>query len=270
MSIKDNFSLIKPTLFLDFMKSKKLDPRITFGRSDSTQCATYTDAGGIIRTVPANTPRFNHRYDTASSSYVSAGLSLEEDRTNILRDSAFSSIAPSATNNAWFDAFPDITATSNSIVSPDGTNSAALLSITAATTSRRIEQRTGSITAGTYAYSVYCKAAGSDNLVRLLLSSETSFTNYIRANFTLSGNGTATAMTPIGNAVAPAVPIITPVGNGWYRCTIFATLTAPTNITVLIYPGNAGAQTTNSQTYVWGSQLEQTASNAASPTTPDA
>ncbi len=43
MSINQNFPTIRPTLNLNFARSKTLDPRITFERSST---ATYVGAGG--------------------------------------------------------------------------------------------------------------------------------------------------------------------------------------------------------------------------------
>lgn len=63
----------KPSLLLDFVKSQKLDPRITFKRASS---ATYTDPKGIIQTVPADVPRFEYLNG------VCQGLLMEEQRTN--------------------------------------------------------------------------------------------------------------------------------------------------------------------------------------------
>ena len=90
----------------------------------------------------------------------------------------------------------------------------------------------------------------------MLLGGEVTVANNVRADFTLSGVGTASAATVTGTATAPSAPTIQAVGNGWYRCTIIVALTAPTNITGIIYPGNPSSQTTGSQTLVWGAQLE--------------
>ena len=62
MSISQNFPAISPTLNLNFARSKKLDPRITFTRTSS---ATRTNAQGLIEVVSANTPRFDHSYNSS-------------------------------------------------------------------------------------------------------------------------------------------------------------------------------------------------------------
>jgi len=52
MSISQNFPSTRPSLNLNFARSKKLDPRITFTRSSS---ATRTNAQGLIEVVGTNT-----------------------------------------------------------------------------------------------------------------------------------------------------------------------------------------------------------------------
>jgi hypothetical protein len=85
MSISQNFPAISPTLNLNFARSKKLDPRITFTRSSS---ATRTNAQGLIETVSTDIPRFDHSYNSSTGSVNSLGLLIEESRTNLITDSA--------------------------------------------------------------------------------------------------------------------------------------------------------------------------------------
>jgi hypothetical protein len=116
--------------------------------------------------------------------------------------------------------------------------------------------RTTQATAGTYTYSVFCKANSTDVNVRIFIGGETTLANTVRADFVLTGNGTAGAVVVAGTAVSAAAPSIQAIGNGWYRCVIAATFILPANITCLVYPGSGSAQTTASQTLVWGAQLE--------------
>ena len=83
MSISQNFPAISPTLNLNFARSKKLDPRITFTRTSS---ATRTNAQGLIEVVSADTPRFEHSYNSSTGSVNSLGLLVEESRTNSIRN----------------------------------------------------------------------------------------------------------------------------------------------------------------------------------------
>jgi len=57
MAISQNFPNTRPSLNLNFARSKKLDPRITFTRSST---ATYVDEDGLIKSAATNTPRFEH------------------------------------------------------------------------------------------------------------------------------------------------------------------------------------------------------------------
>ncbi len=76
-----SYPSIRPTLDLNFAQTKTLDPTVTFYRDS---LATYVDSLGIIRTVPANVPRFDHDPTTGES----LGLLIEESRTNVITHSS--------------------------------------------------------------------------------------------------------------------------------------------------------------------------------------
>tara|TARA_E500000318_G_scaffold21455_1_gene21896 strand:- start:359 stop:1603 length:1245 start_codon:yes stop_codon:yes gene_type:complete len=80
MAISQNFPNTRPSLNLNFARSKTLDPRITFSR---TSAGTYVDESGVIRTADADEPRFDHDHTTGES----LGLLVEEQRTNVLEQS---------------------------------------------------------------------------------------------------------------------------------------------------------------------------------------
>jgi hypothetical protein len=79
MSISQNFPEEGPSLNLNFAGSKTLDPRITFTRTSS---ATYMDDSGLIRVAPANSARFDHRFNPTNGEIESLGLLVEEPRSN--------------------------------------------------------------------------------------------------------------------------------------------------------------------------------------------
>ena len=60
MSIRQNFPTVSPTLTLNFINSGQLDPRITFIRTGS---ATRMNENGLVESVGADIPRFEHRYE---------------------------------------------------------------------------------------------------------------------------------------------------------------------------------------------------------------
>jgi hypothetical protein len=78
MSISQNFPTIRPTLNLNFARSKRLDPRITFTRAST---ATYVDEDKLIKTAGADEARFDHDPVTGES----LGLLIEESRTNLVQ-----------------------------------------------------------------------------------------------------------------------------------------------------------------------------------------
>ena len=237
------------SLNLDFVSAETLDAAVTFTRASG---ATRTNRLGVLELMGTDAPRFD--YDPVT--LAPKGLLIEEQRTNLLLQSAFSTIGTAVVNNAWYEVSTALDTTVNAALAPDGTSTAALLSINVNTSFAAVFQRTANTSDGTYAYSVYCKASSTDTNARLLLAGDSGVTNFIRADFTLSGNGAAGVVSVGGAAVSAAAPSIQFVGNGWYRCTIAATLTAPTGITALVYPGATTSQTTASQTLVWGAQLE--------------
>ena len=61
MSISQNFPSTRPSLNLNFARSQKLDPRITFTRSST---ATYTGGDGLIKIAATDTPRFDFNATT--------------------------------------------------------------------------------------------------------------------------------------------------------------------------------------------------------------
>jgi hypothetical protein len=71
---------VRPTLDLNFARTKTLDPRMTFTRSSG---GTYVGSDGLIKIAGVNTPRFDHDPVTGES----LGLMIEEGRTNYILNS---------------------------------------------------------------------------------------------------------------------------------------------------------------------------------------
>ena len=78
MSISQNFSNTRPSLNLNFARSKTLDPRITFSRPQTGNGVTYVGEDGLIKYASADEPRFDHDPVTGEC----LGLLVEEQRTN--------------------------------------------------------------------------------------------------------------------------------------------------------------------------------------------
>jgi len=80
IEVTADYPTIKPSLNLNFARSRSLDPRITFTRAST---ATYVGRDGLIKTAGEDEARFDHDPDTLES----LGLLLEESRTNYLGNS---------------------------------------------------------------------------------------------------------------------------------------------------------------------------------------
>jgi hypothetical protein len=230
-----DYPTVLPTLDLDFANSKTLDPRITFTRASG---GSYVGADGLIKYAGVNEARFDHDPATGES----LGLLIEEQRTNLLLrseefDDFFWGIAGGAT-----------VSTGQNIISPDGKTGADILGDTNGLLAQPFTFQTLSFLDNTvYTISVYLKA-GTKTTSRVGFRVKDG--SVLVANFDLN-SGTTT----IGNTIASS---ITPVGNGWYRCTATAnSRTGATSQRGVIYldTGNY-LQTGTGTMYVWGAQLE--------------
>ncbi len=75
-----NYPEVRPTLDLNFARTKTLDPRITFTRASG---GSYVGADGLMKVSGVNEARFDHDFVTGES----LGLLIEESRTNLLPNS---------------------------------------------------------------------------------------------------------------------------------------------------------------------------------------
>ncbi len=96
-----NYPTVRPSLTLDFQKSKQLDPRISFSRSST---ATYVE-GGVVKYADEHQARFEEE-----------GLLIEEARTNVISNSSSPTWGPLISGTG---VTPVVTAVSD--VAPDGT-----------------------------------------------------------------------------------------------------------------------------------------------------
>jgi hypothetical protein len=171
------------------------------------------------------------------------------------------------------------TVSANSVANPlDGATNADTV-LESATTAAHYIQNASAVTKlanGTYSFSVYAKAAGQTTIA---LQLSESGGGYMGSVFDLSA-GSAYVYTAIGMSPADGTnhQTITPVGNGWYRCSVNVTTGSPTNITAKVslggydasYAGNA-----SNGVYLWGMQINagsvplQYASVTSSPVSND-
>jgi hypothetical protein len=225
MSISDNFPISKPALSLNFAASRRLDPRISFFRSQATNYgSSYVDEDGIIRYADSNQPRFDHEVLVRRNLYYHS-----ED---------FSTL--------W--SSDGITVSTNQIIAPDGTTTADKIVETAQTSQHLVHQSpfggTGAVIGEVYTLSVYAKAAERTRIA--LTGHEEGY-----SVFDLS-SGTVIAT---GNNITS----MTPVGDGWFRCSATITKTNTNSAFYILiwtttndYQGVAG-----NGVFLWGAQVEQ-------------
>jgi hypothetical protein len=221
---------VRPTLDLAFSQTKILDSRITFTRAST---ATYVNSFGILTTAAVNQARFDHNPATGES----LGLLVEEARTNRLQYSE-------QFDNAYWTKDKTAVA-SNAATAPDGTFTADLLyTITSGVAT--VGRVTGAVSSAPYTSTIYLKSAGFTWAVVYAAQG-----NHI-ALFNLV-NGTVGTQTAGITAAS-----ISPVGNGWFRCSVTQTATFAT---FYVSPADANGSTTSTASgtsgiYAWGAQLE--------------
>jgi len=226
---------IRPSLNLDFANSKQLDPRITYYRDS---IATYYDSKGVLRYANANEPRFDHDPVTGESK----GLLIEEGRTNLYKNSTLGK------NWGPVNAFVKL----NDAVSPDGRMNAHTF-VEDTTNGQHYLTMGGSypiVSGSIYTFSFYAK---SDGLTRISWTTGGGFP-YSYARFELSGSG-SNSLTNLADGAWS----ITPVGNGWYYCTVTLTANSTTNASFYLdlRTLNSGTGDGISGVHIYGVQVEQ-------------
>jgi hypothetical protein len=240
MSISQNFPEEGPTLNLNFAGSRTLDPRITFTRTSS---ATFMGRDGLVKIAPANSARFDHRYNSTTGEVESLGLLIEESRTNLLlRSEDFSNWT--VTNGS---------VQSNVITAPDGNVTADKLVENSSTGNKEVNRGSITFTSGTsLTYSCFVKAA-ERSLFRLAATTG-FFDSGTQAYFDLT---TGTVSLIVGGVTSAS---IIPYPNGWYRCiaTMLPTSSGTGNVFITLISGVSSNYTGDgtSGIYIWGAQLE--------------
>jgi hypothetical protein len=219
-----------------FVWGAQLEQRSTATAYTVTTTQPITNYIPVLLSAGGNQARFDCNPTTGES----LGLLIEEQRTNIFSDS-------SAFQN-W--TILGGTVTQNAIVAPDGTLSGEKYS-PSASTQFQLVYKLASVS-GVHTFSTYAKA-GEYNQLMLWTDNPVAFgiTAFNLTNGTVFQSGAShTNIT------------ITPVGNGWYRCSITVTTTTastPTFYIGIAPSGNTGGQFVGngfSGGYIWGAQLE--------------
>lgn len=203
-------------LSLDFT-SGSLPGGVTFTRAANT--ATRINASGLIETINADQPRFDH-----TTSGTPLGLLVENAATNLVPQSNFAS--------AWLGGSATTTRTANTtdVLSPDGTNNAAKITIDSNGFASRFEIVNGLAASTTYTFSYYIRGS---------------------AGF----QGRVYNATSNTDAYPPTV--LTYSNTGWTRVQMqFTTGTQTGGIQVFVYCVHKASATTSDVIYIYGAQLE--------------
>ena len=241
MAISQNFPNTRPSLNLNFARSKTLDPRITFIRTQTGSEASYVDESGIIRYASADEPRFDHDPETGRC----LGLMIEEQQTNVL-------LYSEEFDTGWTNTNASVTA--NATTAPDGTTTADKLVENSSTGNKEVNQGNITYTSGTsLTFSCFAKAG---ERTRFRLAATTArFDSSTNAYFDLSAGTVVTTTGGFTSASIEAYP------NGWYRCvgTMLPTSSGTNNVFITLV--NTGTNTGytgdgSSGVFIWGAQLE--------------
>lgn len=247
-----NLDSTRPSITLNFKRSKKLDPRVTFTRASfadsagnpfSAPSAGSGVAGGQFNMFNVNVPRLTDH-----------GLLIEKSETNRITSSTNFSAS------GWNDVTTTVTGTQPG--APDGSSTASLLTEASInnSTNALFYTTSGAITAP-WSFSIFAKAnTGVKRYFQLRardLGSDTC-----AAVFDLSsGQITDTTGTEFVDAGIQAV------GNGWYRVYIVCSENCENfEVTITDTPEaeSSGYVGTTGSFFIWGAQLEE--SSFSSPT----
>ena len=244
IAITESYPTIRPSLNLNFARSRSLDHRITFTRAS---VGTYVGRNGLIKTAGENVARFDHDPETLES----LGLLIEESRINYVNHYLVNSGNGWATNQR-------IIFSSTTEPAPDGSsnNQKMAANTDAGVSHSTYKQVTGAAAGTVHTFSVYMKSAGSDYGYIYV---DTSGGRYggVAVQFS-TGNTAVLTANGIGTQTDTSV---TAVGNGWYRLSVSGSFSNTTQHYCHIDVGNdlsfstfAGNGTDG--IYVWGAQLE--------------
>jgi hypothetical protein len=220
-----------PTLDLLFAADKSLTaytgPTPSYSRAST---GTYFTSSGVLTSAAINGPRFDHVFN--GSSWVSKGLLVEEQRTNVC------TYSEDFTNGVWSKTRSSIS--SNATTAPDAASTADKLIEGASSTTHLVTFTT--VTGAVF--SVFAKAS-ERSWIALQQSLPGNF-----CYFNLSSGSVGSASGATGS--------ITSVGNGWYRCSIAVT-SASSMWDIFVATGDNGASYTGDGTsgvFIWGAQIE--------------
>lgn len=222
LEISTQYPTIRPSLNLDFVNNKYLDPRITFTRSST---AKYFD-GKTVHKAEENLLTYSEQFDNA----------------------------------AW--ARIGTTQTTNTIVGPFGSSTAETLTETTANTQHLTYQSIGVTQGNIYTFSVYAKYNTRQHVQLILDNgpwASTCYANFDIQNGTVGtvGAGVTASMSSVGNGWYRCS--ITPVSAASTSTTTCPFYILMANSSSMGYYGSYTGSTSNS-IYIFGAQVEQRSS----------
>lgn len=234
----------------------QLEQRSAVTAYTATTTQAITNYITQLLTAASGVARFDHNPVTDES----LGLLIEEQRTNLL------TYSEQFDNAAWTKTRSTITA--NTIIAPDGalTGDTFADTVDNNTHTLRTATITSAPTTSAVTATIYVKQNDQSNLFILYVSGDLDTSTYgrVASTFNLStgtvaGNASANGATFTSNS-------ITPVGNGWYRCSVTGTVGStgsPTGVRFVAgfaTVSNASVASsyagTGQSVYIWGAQLE--------------
>ena len=199
MSISQNFPSTRPSLNLNFARSQKLDPRITFTRSST---ATYTGGDGLIKTAATDTPRFDFNATTGEC----LGLLVEEARTNL------TTYSEDFTNAAWI-LYGTTSRSANTVTAPDGNTTADTVTLPI---SSGIYQFTSASASTTYTFSVWIRTASASQNVNIILNTNLGDATQLTVTATTTWQRFSITKTTIVGTTTLTSQLSTGGGNTFY------------------------------------------------------
>jgi hypothetical protein len=240
IEVTADYPTIKPSLNLNFARSRSLDPRITFTRAS---VGTYVGRDGLIKTAGEDEARFDHDPETLES----LGLLIEESRTNTQTNSQ-----PQSGSFTGGGAV----LTYNTSTAPNGETEACRIARNGTNSSNSNWLATRSITfnANTMVLSCWAKPQNGNNY--FVWSFQNLGGAIVRAGFLLTGDGGTSIIT---NGNGGHTLQIEKYPDGWYRCIIIGNTQSSGTTTQFLYTASAyneGTSAIGGSTLVWGFQLE--------------
>jgi hypothetical protein len=222
-----------------YLWGAQLEQRGSVTAYNATTTSALINYIPALQIAPVNTPRFNFNPVTRDS----LGLLIEPGSTNLL------TYSQDFSNSGWTKS--NTTIITGATIAPDGTQTANLM-VPDATSSAHYVDRIGTAVTSTQTISCYAKYGGYRYLQIIAASSDQQYANFDLLNGIVTASGTAVSSS-----------LMTPAGNGWYRCSI----TVATGVTTLtrfyVVPSPTSVWTASGLTgngysgiYIWGAQLE--------------